>query len=504
MGRRLLFGLLIFILSPVLLSTQEGGGGSSADEPAVEPEAFIVPIHGEIDRPLAVYITRSAERARDAGVSYVIFDIDTFGGRVDSALEITTQIGALTDIETIAYVRVRPEGTGVSWSAGAIISMAADRIYMAPGTSMGAAAPVLQSPGGGQEAASEKTVSAVRTQMAALAEKNGYPRPIALAMVDADVEALEVLVDGERRIITGDELSRLEEEAEAGGPAVEVERTISEAGKLLSLTAGEMERFGVSSGSPATFDELYGELGVAPEAVVEIAPDSADQIVSVLTGGAFTSLLILVGLVALFLEITSPGFGIPGSVAVIAFSLIFTANFMLGRVGSLELLLFMAGLVLLLLEVFVIPGFGVAGISGLALLVVSLVLSMQGFVVPEFDWQWARLNRNVLLVLANTVGAFLLFGGFAYLFGRTNMFSRLKLADTQETSAGFTVQTNEVRDRYLGRTGRAVSTLRPAGSADIDDERMSVESDGEWIEAGASIEVVRVDGNRIIVREREE
>ena len=127
---------------------------------------------------------------------------------------------------------------------------------------------------------------------------------------------------------------------------------------------------------------------------------------------------------------------------------------------------------------------------------------MQGFIVPEFDWQWDLLNRNVLLVLANTVGAFLAFAGFAYLFGRTDMFSRLKLADTQETTAGFTVQTNEVRERYLGRTGRAVSTLRPAGSADIDDERVSVESDGEWIDAGTEIEVIRVDGNRIIVRSR--
>ena len=501
MGRGLLIGLWLLIVSLVPAFAQDGGPAPDPSEVS-EPDAYVVPIHGAIDRPLAVYISRSVERARADDVSFVIFDIDTFGGRVDSALEITTRIGSLTDIETVAYVRVRPEGTGVSWSAGAIISMAADRIYMAPGTSMGAAAPVLQSPGGGQEGASEKTVSAVRTQMAALAEKNGYPRAIALAMVDADVRALEALVGAERRIVTGEELARLQEEAEAGGPTVEVESTISEEGKLLSLTAGEMERYGVSSGSPATFDDLYGVLGVEAERVVELAPDSADRIVSVITGSAFTSLLILAGLVALFLEITSPGFGIPGSVAVIAFSLLFTANFMLGRVASLELLLFMGGLVLLLLEVFVIPGFGVAGISGLVLLLSSLILSMQGFIVPEFDWQWDLLNRNVLLVLANTVGAFLAFAGFAYLFGRTDMFSRLKLADTQETTAGFTVQTNEVRERYLGRTGRAVSTLRPAGSADIDDERVSVEADGEWIDAGTEIEVIRVDGNRIIVRSR--
>ena len=499
MWYRLSVTLLLLIIPLFGTSAQEQREQAEAQS---SPRAYVVPIHGEIDRPLTVYVTRSVERAREEGVDHIIFDIDTFGGRVDSALQMTTRIGSLTDVETVAYVRVRPEGTGVSWSAGAIIAMATDRIYMAPGTSMGAAAPVLQGSGGSREPASEKTVSAVRTQMAALAEKNGYPVGVALAMVDADVKLVEAYVDEELRAVTAGKFEELSREADELGGTVEQGRTISGAGKLLSLTAGEMERYGVSSGTPTSYDELYSRLEVDPEAVVELSPDSADRIVSVITGGAFTSLLILVGLVALFLEVTSPGFGIPGSVAAIAFALIFSANFMLGQVGSLELLLFLAAIVLLLVEVFLIPGFGVAGISGIVLLVASLVLSMQGFVLPEFDWQRGRLNRNVLLVLANTVGAFVAFGGIAYLFGRTNMFSRLTLSDTQTTDAGFTAQSNEVRERYLGTAGRAATTLRPAGTADLDDERVSVEADGEWIEAGEEVEVVRVDGNRIIVRKR--
>ncbi|MFP3959955.1 MAG: NfeD family protein [Spirochaetaceae bacterium] len=489
--------LLILILTSVPGQTASAQASDTSDD---DPQAYVVPIHGPIDRPLSVYVTRGVERARAEEVSHLIFDIDTFGGRVDSALEITARIGSLSEVETVAYVRIRPEGTGVSWSAGAIIAMAADRIYMAPGTSMGAAAPIIQGPGGEQQAADEKTVSAVRTQMAALAEKNDHPVGIALAMVDEDVELLEAFVDGVPRAVTREELTELELEADDSDDAVVVGRTISEEGKLLSLTAGEMERYGVSSGSPEGLEALYESLGLAAERVLELTPDAADGIVSLLTGGGFTSILILVGLVALFLEITSPGFGIPGGVAIIAFALIFSSNFMLGRVGSLELLLFVAGLVLLLTEVFIIPGFGVAGISGIGLLVISLVLSMQGFVVPEFDWQWDRLNRNVLLVLANTVGAFILFGVLAYLFGRTNMFGRLTLAGTQDSTAGFTAQTDDVRERYLGRTGRAVTVLRPSGTAEIDDERVSVESDGEWIEAGSTVEVLRVDGNRIIVR----
>jgi membrane-bound serine protease (ClpP class) len=468
--------------------------------PAKSKPVYVIPIHGEIDPPLVVFIRRNVEEARDSGAATVIFDIDTFGGRVDSALQITTVIGSLTNIRTIAYVNVTPEGTGVSWSAGAIISLACDEIYMAPGTSMGAAAPVFQGASGTMEMAPEKTVSAVRTQSAALAEKNGHSVGVALAMVDQEVELVEVYVDGELQAMTAEDFEAASRRAEGTDTTIEKGKVISASGKLLSLTAGEMERYGVSSGTVASREELLEELGLEDREVIRNDPTASDQVVAILTGAGFSSLLILVGLVALFMEITSPGFGIPGTVAIAAFAVLFASNFLLGTVGSFELLMFLLGIVLLVLEIFVIPGFGIAGISGIILVVFALILSMQGFVVPEFEWEWQRFHRNVLIVAGNLAGAFAVFAVVAKYINRMPMFKRLLLSTSQESSAGYTVQMEDESHRLTGRTGEAITTLRPVGKAEIDDEVMVVESEGEFIESGSRIEVIAVNGNRVVVR----
>ncbi len=463
-----------------------------------EVEAFVVPIQGTIEPPLVAFLRRSVEEAKDAGVENIIFDIDTFGGRVDSALQITTLIGSLSDIRTVAYVTLSPDGSGVSWSAGALIAFACDAIYMAPGTSMGAAAPVIAAPGSEPQAANEKTVSAVRTQMAALAEKNGYPKGVALAMVDNAVELVEVTVDGETSTMTRTELDA-HSQTERENRTIEEGQVISPKGKLLSLTAGEMERYGVSSATVAEFGTLYQELGIDDTSVRRLEPDSADRLVAFLTGSAVTSLLVLVGLVALFLEVTSPGFGIPGAVAAVAFATIFAANGLLGRVGSVELLLFVAGVVLLVLELFVIPGFGVAGISGFVAIGLSLILSLQTFVVPSVPWEWRQFHRNLLIVGTNAIVALVGFFAMANALGRSRMFRRLTLQFSQDATAGFTAQEAEVSERLGGRRGVSVTTLRPVGKGRFDDEVLVVETQGEFLASGEPIRITMVDGNRIVV-----
>jgi membrane-bound serine protease (ClpP class) len=490
--RRILYLALLALLA-VSLSPE---APAQASDQTVS--TLVIPIQGNIEPPLVAFLRRGVEEAKTAGVETIIFDVDTFGGRVDSALQITTLIGSLDDIRTIAYVTLSPEGSGVSWSAGALISFATDAIYMAPGTSMGAAAPVLAAPGGEPEAASEKTVSAVRTQMAALAEKNGYPKGVALAMVDTAVELVEISRNGEIDTITRTELDAVSEE-ERAAQGMEIGPVVSPDGKLLSLTAGEMERYGVSSGTVPSFSELYGRLGINAAEVRSLEPDSADQLVAFLTGGAVTSLLVLVGLVALFLEVTSPGFGIPGAVAVVAFATLFTANSLLGRVGSVELLLFVAGVVLLVLELFVIPGFGVAGISGFVAIGFSLILSLQTFVVPSVPWEWEQFHRNILLVGINAVVALVGFFALANALGRSRLFRNLTLSSTQEVTEGFVAQDASSASRLVGREGTAMTTLRPVGKGRFDGEVMVVESQGEYLAAGKAIRIIAVDGNRVVV-----
>lgn len=466
----------------------------------VSAETLLLELRGPIDRFQAVYVQRAVERAQREEAEYLIVEIDTFGGRVDSALRIASALGSST-VPTAAWVATRPDGTSVSWSAGALIALATNRIYMSPGTSIGAAAPVVQAPGAEAAAADEKTVSAIRGQIAALAERNGHSTVIARAMVDPALEAYLVEVNGEEQIVDRDGLQALQRREEAGDVVLSIVRTIVEEGSLLTLTAGEMLSLGVSAGSPANLRELTEMLNVAEQSVVRIQPGTADRIVATLTGTGFTSILILIGIVAIFLEVSNPGFGLPGTVALAAFATLFAGNMLLGRVGSIEIILFVVGIVLLIFEILVIPGFGVAGITGLTAIAASLVLALQEFIIPEYSWEWELAGRNVLTVFGSIALAMVVLLVLAMVIPTRPFFSRLALATTQDASQGFSAQPHTVITALLGKTGTVRSDLRPTGSVLLEDgEVITAESEGDYVERGSTVSVVKVDGNRVVVR----
>ena len=505
------FVLLLCLLIPVPVTAQADEG----------KKAWIIPIRGDIEPSLTAFVRREARKAQSEGAEYLIFEIDTFGGRVDSALQITSFIMSVKNARTIAWVSNSEASMGVSWSAGALIAFSCADIYMAPGTSMGAAAPVTVGAGGATEGAGEKAVAAVRSQMAALAERNGHPVSIALAMVDYDVELWEVTVNGETRALTLGELERLEKEARDGKPEINRIGIISPKGKLLSLTAGEALRFGLIAGQTETRENLLSEIGFKGE-ITESNPSAADGLISFLTSGPVQAILILLGLVMIFLEIQTPGFGIPGITAVIAFLIVFGSSALLGRVGSLEIILFLAGLGLLAVELFVLPGFGVVGISGFILIGLSLVLSMQDFVIPRVDWEWTLFGRNILVVFVGLIAAVTGIAVIALLGPKIRIFDRLTLTTSISGTAGGPDPDSEVGKTIVaaggsfdsglapedeenfaalvGKTGTSDSILRPSGRAVFDGKVYTVEADGEFIESGRGIAVTRVRGNRIIVR----
>jgi membrane-bound serine protease (ClpP class) len=474
--------------------------------------AWIIPVQGDIEPSLVSFVRREVRKALNQGAAFIIFQIDTFGGRVDSALQIASFVMSIKDVGTVAWVHNSDASMGVSWSAGALIALSCQEIYMAPGTSMGAAAPVSVG-AGGTEAAGEKTVAAVRSQMAALAERNGYPVGIALAMVDLDVELWEVLVDGRTQVLTLGDLERLEKE----GRDLERIAVISPQGKLLSLTAGEAVRFGLAQGLVEDRDGLLAVLG-AGDVIGQSDPSIADRLIALLTSAPVQAILIILGLVMVFLEISTPGFGIPGTVAVVAFLAVFGSSALLGRVGSLELILFLAGLGLLAVEIFVLPGFGIAGISGLILIGISLILSMQDFVIPRFDWEWSLLGRNAVVVAVGMLAAITGIALIALMGPKIRLFDALTLKTRITGTAGGPdpeappVSLAGMADRgilpegeedysgLLGKAGVAASTLRPSGKAEIEGRLYTVEGDGSFIEQGKQIVVIRVRGNRVVVR----
>lgn len=501
---RSLIGLLA--LAAFLLPAGSLFSQANTPEPRKGP-VYVIPIQGDIEASTPVFVQLRVKAALAAGAGTIVFTIDTFGGRVDSALRVASIIGGIREADTVAFVGGGEDNLGVSWSAGALIAMAARSIYMAPGTSIGAAAPVVAAADGSTEGAGEKAVSAVRAQMAALAEKNGYPASLALAMVDADVELVEVYVDEERSVMETEEAQLLEKENPA---SVRIGRTVVASGKLLSLTAGDAERYKLSSGTVFDLAALLERLGYeAATTIVRLEPNRADSFIMFLTSGVVQSILILIGLIALFIEINSPGFGIPGSIALIAFVMLFGSNMFMGTVGSLELILFIIGIGLLVVEIFVLPGFGLTGISGLLLIIFALVLSMQDFVIPSGTLQWDTLLRNLgtvgLGVLSGLAGIGLLiaFGPRLRLFDGLTLKTRITATASGDSTSAIQTNTPEILRAdwpQPGTPGVALSVLRPAGRARINNSTWSVESDGTYIEAGTAIRVLGLHGNVIVVQ----
>ncbi len=490
-------------------------GPADAEDEIIPAKVYVIPLREDVDRYLGVFLGRSLETAKRAGAELLIIEIDTFGGRVDTALEIASRIGSASWARTVAYIPADSGGRGVSWSAGALMAFSNSEIWMAPGTSMGAAAPVYQT-AEGMQVAEEKTVSAVRGQIAALAEKNGYPIGVALAMVDMDVVLKEIVIDGVESLATAADIEVMERK----GVEFEIGKTVCDTGKLLTLTAGEMERYGVSSGTVSTRDELISSFGYTLEDTVVLEKSSADSLLTFLTGGAMTSLLLIAGLVALYLEITSPGFGIPGTIALICFAVVFGASGLMGNLGPGEILMFLIGVVLLLIEIFIIPGFGVAGIVGIILILGSFVFSLQDFYWPKFDWQWTIARRNIGIVGIGILGGIISIGVIMAALPRAGLFDRLVLhgpgspgyaghprrkkrktsdEDAPEVSGG-----TESLPISEGEVGIALTDLRPVGKIRIQNRNVVAETDGEYYEKGTEVIVLRIDGVKVVVSAREE
>ena len=493
--------LLVIVLwllgEAAFLCAQEPAAlGNPAAEGGGTGPAWIIPIQGAIEPSLAAFVRRETRKALDNGAAFIIFEIDTFGGRVDSALQITSFIMSIKKARTVAWVNNREGSMGVSWSAGALIALSCADIYMAGGTSMGAAAPVTLGADGKTEGTGEKTVAAVRSQIAALAEKNGHPVGIALAMVDYDVELWEASVDGQIRALTLAELERMEKE----GP-VKPERVaqISAPGKLLSLTGGEAYRYGLAKGLADDRDSLFAAIG-AGSLAGESEPGFADSLITLLTSAPVQAILILLGLVMIFLEINSPGFGLFGVIAIIAFLLVFGSGALLGRVSSLEIILFLLGVGLLAVEIFLLPGFGITGVSGLLLIGLSLVFSMQDFVIPQFEWEWGLLGRNAVVVAIGVIAAVTGIVVIALMGPRIRIFESLTLKTKITGTAGGALAEEPGYQHLVGKTGVADTTLRPSGRVEIDGEVYSAEADGLFVEPGRGVRVTRVRGNTIIVR----
>jgi membrane-bound serine protease (ClpP class) len=418
------------------------------------PVVYVVPIEGIIDLGLAPFVQRILGEATDAGAAAVILEINTFGGRVDAAVLIRDAL-LNSRVKTVAFVNKR------AISAGALISLSAEKIIMADGGTIGAATPVqVGQPGAPAQPVEEKTVSYMRKEFRATAESRKRPPLIAEAMVDADVE------------IPG----------------------IIEKGKLMTLTTEEALKHKLADFSANSLEEVLEKLGLAKAEVRRVTANWAENLVRFLTHPILSSLLITIGMLGIIIEIRTPGFGVPGLLGITSLSLFFWGHWLVQLAGWEELLLVGAGIALLVAEIFITPGFGVAGALGIVALLSGLGLSL---FAAGATWEFVlrAVGRVVFSLLLAIIGSLVMLRFLSRLpFGRRLILETELLAGAGGSSAP------ESDRRWLGKSGTAFSPLRPAGSAEIEGELVDVVSDGEFIEPGVPVVVTRVDGNRIVVR----
>lgn len=418
------------------------------------PVVYVAPIEGIIDLGVAPFVERVLKEAEQAGAAAVVLEINTFGGRVDAAVLIRDAL-LRSRVRTVAFVNKR------AISAGALISLATETIAMADGGTIGAATPVqMGAPGGAAQPVEEKTVSYMRKEFRSTAESRKRPPQIAEAMVDADV-------------------------AIAG---------LIEKGKLLTLTTTEAVTHKIADFRADTLEAVLERLGFAGAEVRRSTANWAEQTVRYLTHPVLSSLLMTIGMIGIIVELRTPGFGFPGALGIASIGLFFWGHWLVRLAGWEELLLVALGVTLLAIELFVTPGFGVTGVLGLLSLGAGLTLSLfsAGATHELIVYAAARVVLSVLLAL---VGSLVLFRFVPHL-----PYARHLVLDTGLDATSGYASAPESDQRWVGAHGTANTPLRPAGIADLAGQRVDVVSDGEYIDAGAPIEVTRVEGNRIVVR----
>lgn len=415
---------------------------------------FVVPVSGMIDNALAHYIARAVDDAEDAGAAMILFHIDTFGGLVDAADAIRKEI-LNAELPTVAFIDKNAA------SAGALISYAADRIVMVPGASIGAAT-VVEGVGG--EAAPDKYQSYMRGLMRATAEANGRDPQIAEAMVD------------ETLVVEG----------------------VSDSGNVLTLSANEALALGVADAILADTKAVIEAFGVSNNARIEHRATRTERVLRFFGSPILQSILMLMMLGGLYFELQTPGVGFPGMAAAVGAALFFAPHYLLGLVESWEIVLFAIGVVLLMAEIFVIPGFGVAGVGGLLLVVFSLGAALIGNVGLDFPSSGAVSSAVTTMAITLVLLVLLMFSLGRYM-PKSQHLSQLVLVPDMGSGDGYT--SAESLDVLSGKVGTALTPLRPSGAALLEGQRIDVITAGEYLAAGTSVQVVRVRGGRVEVRQ---
>ena len=421
---------------------------------AQNKKVMVMEIKDVIDPRMTRYVELALNHAKKTEAEIVIIEMDTYGGILTDAKDIVDKLMAL---QKPLWVFINADAA----SAGALISIACDSIYMAPGASIGAATVV----DGSGERAPDKYQSYMRSIMRSTAEENNRNPVIAEGMVDESVE-----LDSVKKV-----------------------------GQVITFSTSEAIRNGYCEGKVSSIEEILEKNNVTSYDIERFTLSSTDKIISIFLNPFISGILILVILGGIYFEMQTPGLGFAGLAALVALILYLVPYYLNGLAENWEIIAFFIGLALIAVEIFVIPGFGVAGIGGICLVVASLVLIMINN--DAFDFEFVAMNdalRALAAVMGGLLGSMVLFFVGGSKLPDTRFFKRIALTDTQDSVQGYTA--NFITDALTRKRGMTETVLRPSGKVVIDGVIYDAYTRGEYIDKGSPVEVVNVIGSSLLVK----
>lgn len=422
---RMIMAILSIILLSSVLTFAEGEGN-----------VYIIPLEGEVGPAMEQFVAGSILTAlEDPDTQGIIFTIDTYGGRVDSAENISEMIIDIP-VKTASFVTPR------AISAGVLLTISADYVTMAPGSNIGSAETIPDT---------EKALSAWTGELRSVAQEKGRDPELIAAMADKRIAIQDVVEEGE----------------------------------LLNLTAAEALDLELSDYTARGISEVLAVMGLSNANTVELEISRAVRIAQVLTSSLVAPMLLSLGMIGLIIEVMTAGFGVGGTMSLIAFSLYFGGSILAGNTGMAVILVFLAAIALLLIEAMA-PGFGIAGLGGLVLIIVSVVMASSTTGVAVVSLAVAFLMSIIALILIIKYAP------------KSSYFDRLTLGIKMTSDSGYT--STERREDLVGKKGIVTSYLRPSGTVEVDGERIDAVSEGVYLEAGTNVQVIRMEGRRIVVK----
>lgn len=416
---------------------------------------FLMEIRADIDPRMNRYVELALEQATAEKADIVIIDMDTYGGAVTDANDIRTRI---LEYEKPVWVYINNDAA----SAGALISIAADSIYMVPGANIGAAT-VVNGDDGSQ--APDKYQSYMRSIMRSTAEETGRDPLIAEGMVDDRVE-----IEG-----------------------------VTEAGKIITFTTSEAIANGYCEAEVASIQDILEKNDIVDYELIKYELSGTEEVISFFLNPFVSGLLILVITAGIFFELQTPGVGFPLAAAGIALVMYLVPYYLNGLAANWEIAVFFIGFVLIALEVFVIPGFGVAGILGIICVVGALIFIMLGNDMFNFDYvPNEEITAAATAVALGVIGSIVVLTIFGYRLTKMKVFNKVALLNTQDKADGY-VSTFYTAN-LIGKQGTADTILRPSGRIEIEDEIYDAYTRGEYVEKGVKVVVISQEGTSLKVR----